>query len=93
MVDSLTQEQTEKTAKHLGLVFPDDVKKYFVAETKCKLMAYIDDNAKPWNSEGIYTIWHIALENADQTANYGIYANGYLVESCSIRTLRSKPFQ
>jgi len=56
-------------------------------------MAYIDDNAKPWNSEGIYTIWHIALENADQTANYGIYANGYLVESCSIRTLRSKPFQ
>lgn len=87
LVDSLTQEQKEKTAAHLGLVFTEDVEKVFVAESKCKLMAYLDDNAKPWASEGDYTIWHIALENTDENANYGIYANGYLVESCSIKSV------
>jgi len=87
LVDSLTEEQKEKTANHLGLVFTEDVEKLFVTESKCKLMAYIDDNAKPWASEGIYTIWHIALENSDESANYGIYANGYLVESCSIKSV------
>jgi hypothetical protein len=87
LVDSLTEEQKEKTAIHLGLVFTEDVEKLFIAESKCKLMAYLDDNAKPWASEGIYTIWHIALENTDENANYGIYANGYLVESCCIKSL------
>jgi hypothetical protein len=87
LVDSLTQKQKENTAKHLGLVFTEEVEKLFVAESKCKLMAYLDDKATPWASEGKYTIWHIALENADKNANYGIYANGYLVESCSINTL------
>lgn len=84
LVDSLTQDQKEKTAAHLGLFFIEDVEKLFVAENKCKLMAYLDDRAKPWASEGVYTIWHVALENDDKNANYGIYANGYLVESCSI---------
>jgi hypothetical protein len=87
LVDSLSQEQKEKTAKHLGLIFAEDVEKVFVAENKCKLMAYIDDKAKPWASEGVYTIWHIALENTNENANYGIYANGYLVESCSIKSI------
>jgi len=88
LVDSLTRVQKEKTAGHLGLVFSEDVDKLFVAESKCKLMAHIDDNAKPWASEGTYVIWHIALENTNENANYGIYANGYLVESCSIKSLK-----
>ena len=71
-------------------MFPGDVEKIFVAESKCKLMAYIDDRAKPWASEGLYTIWHIALENSDKNANYGIYANGYLVESCSINSINNR---
>ena len=90
LVDSLTQEQKEKTAKHLGLMFTEDVEKVFVAESKCKLMAYLDTRAKPWASEGLYTIWHIALESVNENANYGIYANGYLVESCSINCLNKK---
>jgi hypothetical protein len=90
LVDSLTQEQKEKTAKHLGLMFIEDVEKVFVAESKCKLMAYLDTRAKPWASEGLYTIWHIALESVNENANYGIYANGYLVESCSINCLNKK---
>jgi hypothetical protein len=33
-------------------------------------------------------IYHIALEHHDILMNYGIYANGLLVESCSERNLR-----
>jgi hypothetical protein len=32
-------------------------------------------------------IYHIALENEDYYMNYGIYANGLLVETCSKRYL------
>jgi len=54
-------------------------------------MAYIDERAEPWNSEGSYTIWHFALENTDDGMNYGVYANGgLLVETCPIRTLKNK---
>jgi len=87
LVESLTQEEKEKTAAHLGLMFTEDVEKLFVAESKYKLMAYLDSRAKPWASEGKYTIWHIALESENENMNYGIYANTYLVESCSINSL------
>jgi hypothetical protein len=87
LVESLTQEEKEKTAAHLGLMFTEDVEKLFVAESKYKLMAYLDSRAKPWASEGKYTIWHIALESENENVNYGIYANTYLVESCSINSL------
>lgn len=79
----ITDKQQEDTIKHLG--------KLFVTENKYRLMAHIDERAEPWNSEGEYTIWHVALENADITMNYGIYVNGgLLVETCSIRFLQNK---
>ena len=53
-------------------------------------MACVDERAEPWNSEGLYNIWHIALENADEKMNYGIYVNGgLLVETCSINILKN----
>lgn len=36
----------------------------------------------------IRTIYHLALENESYYNNYGIYANGLLVESCSQRYLK-----
>jgi len=36
------------------------------------------------------TIWHFALENEHPLYNYGVYANGLLVESCSIWYLHTK---
>ena len=33
-------------------------------------------------------IYHLALKHRDIYMNYGIYANGLLVESCSERNLR-----
>ena len=79
----ITDKQMENTIKHLG--------KLFITDNKYRLMACIDERAEPWNSEGEYTIWHVALENADEKMNYGIYVNGgLLVESCSINFLKNK---
>ena len=78
----ITEKQKEYTIQHLG--------KLFVTDRKYRLMAFIDERAEPWNSEGTYRIWHFALENNDDGMNYGVYANGLLVESCSIRFLKNK---
>ena len=55
------------------------------------LTAHVDERAEPWNSDGLYTIWHLALENSNDRMNYGIYANGgLLVETCCIYALKNK---
>ena len=83
LVGSLSDVEREKTTKQLG--------KIFVTDKKYRLMACIDERAEPWNSEGTYTIWHLALENEDPKMNYGIYANGgLLVETCSINCIKNK---
>ena len=79
LVNTLTDVQREKTKQQLGDIF--------ITEQKYRLMAYLDERAKPWQGEG--AIWHLALENADERMNYGIYANGLLVETCSIRFLKN----
>jgi len=82
LVDKLTDVQLEKTIKYMINIF--------VTDNKYRLIACIDERAEPWNSEGRFTIWHIALENVDERMNYGIYANGgLLVESCSINFLKN----
>jgi hypothetical protein len=43
---------------------------------------------KPYEKEGAHNIYHFALENDDPYMNYGVYANGLLVETCSKRFLR-----
>jgi len=83
LVDTLTDKEKEKTIQHLGHTF--------VTERKYRLMACIDERAEPWASEGKYTIWHLALDNKDEKANYGIYVNGgLLVETCSINFIKNK---
>jgi hypothetical protein len=79
----ISDKQKEDTIAHLG--------KLFVTDKKYRLMACVDERAEPWNSEGAYTIWHFALENASDGMNYGVYANGgLLVETCAIRTLKNR---
>jgi hypothetical protein len=79
----ITEKQKEDIIAHLG--------KLFVTDKKYRLMAYLDERAEPWDSKGIYKIWHFALENPDESMNYGVYANGgLLVETCSIRFLQKK---
>jgi hypothetical protein len=82
LVDWLTQEQGEKTMKDFGRIFMTD--------DKIRLIAYLDEKATVYEVPGNYTIYHIALENEHYTGNYGIYANGLLVESCSKRYLKEE---
>jgi hypothetical protein len=82
LVDQLTSHERSQTSKILGRIF--------VTDRKYRLLACVDTRAQPWNSAGSYTIWHLALEHADPNMNYGIYANGLLVESCPINTLKNR---
>jgi hypothetical protein len=80
LVDVLTDKQREETIQQLERIY--------VTSKKYRLMAALDERAEPWESAGTYTIWHFALENDDYYSNYGVYANGLLVETCSRRYLK-----
>jgi len=83
LVDSITKEQREQLIKHMGQIF--------LTDTKCRLIACVDERAEPLISEGVFPIWHLALENENEKMNYGIYVNGgLLVETCSINTLKNR---
>jgi len=58
-----------------------------VTDRKYRLPSCLDERAVVYEKPGKYTIYHIALENDDYIMNYGIYANGLLVETCSKRYL------
>ena len=76
----LTDKQSQKTIELLG--------ELFITGDKYRLMASIDERAKPYEKEGEFQIYHLALENDNYYENYGIYANGLLVETCSKRYLK-----
>jgi hypothetical protein len=80
LVTALSDAEKEDTIGLLGRVF--------ITDDKYRLMACIDERATPYSKEGFYTIWHFALEHVDYYKNYGVYANGLLVESCSRRMMR-----
>jgi len=60
----------------------------FITDNYYRLPACADDRASVYEIPGTYTIYHLALEHEDYLMNYGIYANGLLVESCSQRYLK-----
>jgi hypothetical protein len=59
----------------------------YVTDNMYRLPACIDPRADILPESGKYIIYHIALDNNCRFGNYGIYANGLLVETCSIRYL------
>lgn len=78
--DFVNEDQREKTVEILGKIYETD-KKY-------RLPACADPRTSVYETEGSYTIYHLALENEKDNYNYGIYANGLLVETCSKRYLK-----
>jgi hypothetical protein len=80
LVDYLNDEQREKTIQ--------EIKHLYITDKKYRLFAFLDPRAEPYQVEGELPIYHIALENNDYYMNYGVYANGLLVESCSKRYLK-----
>ena len=73
--DFVSREEKEKTVETNGDTY--------VTEKKYRLPACVDSRACIFQKEGHYNIYHIVLENEDVCKNYGIFANGLLVESCS----------
>ena len=81
LVDRFTNEnQKEKVCKLFG--------KIYVTDSKYRLPACIDERTAIYDYQGDEKIYHFALENDDYYGNYGIYANGLLVETCSKRYLK-----
>lgn len=78
--DNISEKQKEETIELVGNIM--------ITDNKYRLMACLDERATPYLEEGIFNIWHIALDNNDYYMNYGIYANGLLVETCSKRYLK-----
>lgn len=75
LVGKLTEKQKAHIIQDYGKVFATDLFD--------RLPAYIDERAKVHDESGKYTIYHLALENENNFSNYGIFANGLLVESLS----------
>jgi len=76
----VSDEQREKTSKELGRIY--------ITDDKYRLPVCLDERASVYETPGNYTIYHLALENDNYYMNYGIYANGLLVETCSKRYLK-----
>jgi len=81
LVDEFASErQREKSIEVNGRIF--------VTDNKYRVPTCADEKAYVYETPGIYTIYHLALENESYYQNYGIYANGLLVETCSKRYLK-----
>jgi hypothetical protein len=80
LVDNLTGFQGEMTINIIGKLLKTD--------DKYRLITCLDTKAEMIEKEKEYTIYHFALENDDEYMNYGIYANGLLVESSNLQYMK-----
>ena len=62
--------------------------KVYTTDEKYRVMAYLDKKTKPYPRKGNFEIWHFSLEHDDEYMNYGVYANGLLVETASKRMMK-----
>ena len=69
-------EQVEKVKKVMG--------KLSSTGYKVRVPVCVDERSKVYEVQGTYKIYHVAVENDNRRINDGIYANGLLVESCSM---------
>lgn len=75
-----SEEQRNKTIEVNGDIY--------ITDNHYRIPCCADERASVYNNSGNYTIYHLALEHNDYYMNYGIYANGLLVETCSKRYLK-----
>ena len=74
--NDLSEDDLRIVRKYMGDVY--------VTENHYRVPIWLDGRAKPYTDNDSVTIWHFALENENIYHNYGVYANGILVESSSI---------
>ena len=80
LVDYITDEQSKNINDLLGDIY--------VTDRKYRLPACLDEKTIIYEELGNHKIYHFALENDNYYMNYGVYANGLLVETCSQRYLK-----
>jgi hypothetical protein len=80
LVGALTDTQREEIVEVLG--------KIYITGDKYRLPACVDERTTIYEKEGLCNIYHFALENDNYYMNYGIYANGILVETSSQRYIK-----
>jgi hypothetical protein len=80
LIDNITEAQRAEILNQVGDIY--------VTEGKYRLIAAMDERSEPYECSGDFDIYHFALENDNYFNNYGVYANGLLVESCSKRYLK-----
>jgi len=73
LVDRLTTSQKTSILKQFGRVFCTD--------DKYRLMTCVDERTIPYMKEEDIMIYHFALEDTNPRRNFGVYANGLLVET------------
>jgi len=83
LVDNLTKTQLDNIIKLYDLT--DEI---YVTDDKYRLPVCYDERAKMYETKGEFKIYHLALDNENEVSNYGIYANGLLVETTSIKLLK-----
>jgi len=79
ITDFVSNEQKQKVKELNGDIF--------VTDRRYRLPSYLDERTVVYEKPGNYMVYHFALENDDYYTNYGVYANGLLVETCSKRYL------
>ena len=77
LVKEITEKEKREITSLLGGIY--------ITDKHYRLPACIDKRSEPYQKGGQHRIYHFALENSDYYMNYGVYANGMLVESCSKR--------
>ena len=82
LVQELTEEERALSLELQGKIYATD--------RLYRLIAAVDKRAQPYEKEGLFNIWHLALENDNYYYNYGIYANGLLVETTSLRMIKEQ---
>jgi len=80
LVDKYILDQKEKSKDILG--------NKYITDRKFRLPICIDNRSIIYDQEGYYHVYHVALKNNNYYGNYGIYANGLLVETCSVHYLK-----
>jgi quercetin dioxygenase-like cupin family protein len=73
LLDDVSGDQLNRIKKSFGGVF--------FTEGKIRLMAMDDETAEPYLTKGIFPIYNFVLEAPNENTNYGVFANGKLVES------------
>ncbi len=68
------------------------LERVFVTDKKYRLPACVDERAAVHQATGDFTVWHFALEHTDIKMNYGVYAQGLLVESSPIWHMNTKNY-